>query len=52
MCAFGWFVTAIPWTVIGLVWAYMFVWMFVLDEMKLIAYRRTILDTGQPMKIF
>ena len=35
MCGFGWFVTALPWTVIGLVWMYMLVWMFVLDQVKL-----------------
>ncbi len=35
MCGFGWFVTALPWTIIGLVWLYMLVWMFVLDWVKL-----------------
>jgi H+-transporting ATPase len=40
MCGFGWFVTALPWTIIGLVWLYMIVWTFVLDEVKLAIYRR------------
>lgn len=31
MCDFGWFVTALPWTIIGLVWRYMLVRMAVLD---------------------
>jgi H+-transporting ATPase len=36
ICGFGWFVPAIPWTVIGLVWAYMLAWTLVLDGVKLI----------------
>ena len=40
MCGFGWFVTALPWAIIGLVWLYMLVWMLVLDLMKLALYRR------------
>ncbi|MEO1091865.1 MAG: plasma-membrane proton-efflux P-type ATPase [Pseudomonadota bacterium] len=40
MCGFGWFVTALPWTVIGLVWAYLIVWMFVLDVVKKVMYAR------------
>ena len=40
MCGFGWFVTALPWTIIGLVWLYMLVWMVVLDMAKLALYRR------------
>jgi H+-transporting ATPase len=35
MCGFGWIVTALPWTIIGLVWLYMVAWMFVLDWVKL-----------------
>ena len=35
MCGFGWFVTPLPWEIIGLVWAYMVVWMFILDWVKL-----------------
>jgi H+-transporting ATPase len=40
MCGFGWFVTAIPWEIIALVWCYLLVWMFVLDQVKLALYRR------------
>ncbi len=40
VCGFGWFVPAIPWTAIGLVWVYMLVWMLVLDVVKLALYRR------------
>jgi H+-transporting ATPase len=40
MCGFGWFVKAMPWTIIGLVWLYMIAWMFVLDEVKLAVYRK------------
>ena len=32
MCGFGWLVEAIPWTLIGWVWAYNIVWMFVLGR--------------------
>jgi len=35
MCAFGWFVPEISWALIGIVWAYDIVWMFVLDVVKL-----------------
>jgi len=38
MCGFGWFVTAIPWTIIGLVWIYMLIWMLILDVTKLALY--------------
>lgn len=40
MCGLGWFVTAIPWTLIGLVWLYMLAWMLLMDEVKLAIYRR------------
>lgn len=38
MCGFGWFVTQLPWAIIGLVWLYMLAWMFVLDLEKLALY--------------
>jgi len=38
VCAFGWFVPAIPWSVIGLVWLYNIIWMFLQDGIKLAAY--------------
>ncbi|MEM7025275.1 MAG: plasma-membrane proton-efflux P-type ATPase, partial [Pseudomonadota bacterium] len=39
MCAFGWLVPALPWTLIGLVWVYVIVWMFILDGAKLLLHR-------------
>lgn len=39
MCGFGWLVPAIPWSLIGLVWAYNAVWMFIQDFVKLTVYR-------------
>ncbi len=41
ICGFGWFVSAIPWTIIAMVWLYMLVWMFALDFAKRDVYRRT-----------
>jgi H+-transporting ATPase len=35
MCAFGVLVPALPWLMIGLVWAYVLVWMVVMDIAKL-----------------
>ncbi|GAB2888526.1 plasma-membrane proton-efflux P-type ATPase [Microbulbifer echini] len=40
MCGFGWLVPAIPWRIIGLVWLYMILWMFILDLIKKLLYRR------------
>jgi H+-transporting ATPase len=48
ICGFGWFVTAIPWTIIGLVWLYMLAWMIVLDWVKLALYSRMQIGTGRP----
>lgn len=48
MCGFGWFVTALPWMVILLVWVYMLVWMFILDWIKLAVYKRVDRETDQP----
>ncbi len=36
---FGIFVTAIPWSYIGLIWAYTLVWMFIADMVKVLLYR-------------
>jgi fatty acid desaturase len=44
ICGFGWFVTALPWTVIGLTWLCLLSWMVVLDGVKLALYSR--LQTG------
>jgi H+-transporting ATPase len=35
LCAYGVLVPALPWPMIGLVWAYVLVWMVVLDVVKL-----------------
>ena len=48
ICGFGWFVTALPWTIVALVWLYMLVWMIVLDWVKLALYSRMHLGTGRP----
>lgn len=40
ICGFGWFVEAIPWTIIGLVWGYMLIWLVILDAVKLAMFHR------------
>jgi hypothetical protein len=40
ICGSGWFVPAIPWSVIGLVWVCMLVWMVVLGVVDPALYRR------------
>jgi H+-transporting ATPase len=40
MCGFGWFVTALPWPMIGLIWLYMLAWMLFLDMIKMALYGR------------
>ncbi len=40
MCGFGWFVTALPWTIIGMIWIYLLAWMMILDWIKLALYGR------------
>jgi H+-transporting ATPase len=39
MCGFGILVPKIPWVIIGLVWAYVLVWMLIMDGVKLIFFR-------------
>jgi H+-transporting ATPase len=39
MCAFGWLVPSIPWTLIGWVWVYNIAWMFVLGGVRLLTER-------------
>ncbi len=46
MCGFGWIVSPIPWTIIGLVWVYMVAWMFVLDLAKRSIHRHLAADDG------
>lgn len=48
VCGFGWFVAALPWTVIGLVWAYLLVWMVVLDLVKQVIYQRILYSDSEP----
>jgi H+-transporting ATPase len=48
MCSQGWLVPALPWTIIGFVWAYNLVWMFVQDVVKLGIYG--ILDPARSWK--
>jgi H+-transporting ATPase len=48
MCSQGWLVPALPWTIIGFVWAYNLVWMFVQDVVKLGIYG--ILDPAHSWK--
>ena len=39
MCAYGVLVTALPWELIGFVWAYVIVWTILTDLVKLAYYR-------------
>jgi len=48
MCSQGWLVPALPWGIIGFVWAYNLVWMIVQDIVKLGLYR--ILDPAHSWK--
>jgi len=45
----GVFVTAVPWSYIGLVWAYCIVWIFIEDAAKRIVYRH--LEMGGPRHV-
>jgi len=48
MCGFGWFVTALPWTIIGLIWIYMLAWMVILDWIKLALYSHMKIGAARP----
>jgi H+-transporting ATPase len=48
MCSQGWLVPALPWGIIGFVWAYNIVWMIVQDIVKLGLYG--IVDPGRSWK--
>jgi H+-transporting ATPase len=39
LCAYGVLVPALPWLMIGLVWAYVIVWMVLMDLVKLAYFR-------------
>ena len=40
MAAFGWLVTPISWGLIGFIWLYNLVWLFVIDLLKIVIYRQ------------
>ena len=40
----GWFVAAIPWEYVGLIWAYCIVWLFIEDWAKLVVYGHLAMD--------
>jgi len=48
MCGFGWLVTALPWTLIGMIWIYMLVWMLALNVIKLAIYKHLKIGTDRP----
>ncbi|MFG1479122.1 plasma-membrane proton-efflux P-type ATPase [Xanthobacter sp. V4C-4] len=39
MCAFGWFMPALPWLLIGVVWAYCLAWTLIMDAVKLLYFK-------------
>jgi H+-transporting ATPase len=39
MCAYGWFMPALPWLLIGVVWGYCLVWTLIMDVVKLLYFR-------------
>jgi H+-transporting ATPase len=47
MCAFGWPMPPIPWTLIGWVWVYNIAWMFVLGGIRLLTERFTAYRTAR-----
>ena len=48
MCGFGWIVTALPWTIIGIIWIYMLVWVLLLNVLKLAIYKHMHIGSDQP----
>lgn len=54
MCAFGWFMPALPWLLIGVVWVYCLVWTLIMDLVKLLYFhmvdrrdrQRSIIDSS------
>ena len=50
MCAFGWLVPSIPWTLIGWVWVYNIAWMFVLGGVRLITERYAAYRTARQVR--
>jgi H+-transporting ATPase len=46
----GWFVTAISWNYVGLIWAYCLFWVFIEDGLKLWVYRHLENKTEKPSR--
>jgi H+-transporting ATPase len=48
MAGFGWLVTPISWGLIGFIWLYNLVWLFVIDFLKIVIYRQfDMRETGE-----
>ncbi|MFA5924268.1 MAG: plasma-membrane proton-efflux P-type ATPase [Methylococcaceae bacterium] len=50
MCALGWLVEPISWTLIAWIWAYNLVWMFLLGDVRLVTERYIDFRTARHMK--
>ncbi|EKO37890.1 MAG: plasma-membrane proton-efflux P-type ATPase [Solidesulfovibrio magneticus str. Maddingley MBC34] len=48
----GWFVAAVPWEYVGLIWAYCIVWLFIEDWAKLVVYQHLGLDGPSHKRFF
>ncbi|MEA4854824.1 plasma-membrane proton-efflux P-type ATPase [Solidesulfovibrio sp.] len=48
----GWFVAAVPWPYVGLIWGYCLVWLFLEDWAKLAVYRHLALDAPTHRRFF
>ncbi len=48
----GWFVAAVPWPYVGLIWGYCLVWLFLEDWAKLAVYRQLALDAPTHRRFF
>jgi H+-transporting ATPase len=47
---FGWFVTAIPWSWVGIVWLYCLAWILIEDRAKVLLYRHLQWETPRHQK--
>ncbi|MCK6556452.1 plasma-membrane proton-efflux P-type ATPase [Candidatus Binatia bacterium] len=50
MCALGWLVEPIPWRLVGWVWVYNIVWMFVLGAVRIVTERFAVYRTVRHVK--
>ena len=41
----GWFVAAVPWEYVGLIWGYCIIWLFIEDWAKLVVYGHLAMET-------